>query len=177
MWATCAVLSTRTGNQTCSPGERCFQANRRTIASTRTCSVSWICRPADSVGRLEPVPDTAQVDEPFAHTNRHHHAPTSYRPNAFCSRARPIDPAATQTCSADVGAASGTQRPQRIRAWGEVSPLRHSNGLRPGHRSSLSGIGREPVLDCITLAAPVCRAHLAVLFSLAMQEVFFILSS
>jgi hypothetical protein len=34
-----------------------------------------------------------------------------------------------------------------------------------------------PVVGCITLGAQVWRAHLAVLFSLAMQEVFFILSS
>jgi hypothetical protein len=140
------VLSTRTGNQTCSPGERCSQANRGTIASSRACSVSWNCHAADSVGRLEPVPDTAQANEPFAHTNRHHHASTCHRPSALWSRTRPIDPAGTPTCSANVGAASGTQHLERIRVWCEASPVRHSNGLRPSHRPSFGRIGMVPVL-------------------------------
>jgi len=136
------------GNETkhASLRERCSQANRGTIASTRACSVSCSCHAADSVGRLEPVPDTAQADEPFVHTNRHHHASTSHRPSALWSRARPIDPAGTQTCSANVGAASGTQRLERIRVWCEASPVRHSNGLRPGHRPSFGRIGMVPVL-------------------------------
>ncbi len=79
-----------------------------------------------------------RLDEPFAHTNRHDHASTSHSPSTRCSTARPIDTAGTQTCSADVGAASGTQRLWRIRASCETSPLRYSNCLRPGHRSSLS---------------------------------------
>jgi hypothetical protein len=146
VWAAYAVFSTRERSQTGSPGERRSQANRRALASIRACSISCTCHGADPVGRLEPVPDTAQADEPFTHTNRYDHASPSHRSSTLCSGARPIDPAATQTCSTDVGAASGTQRLERIRAWGEASPLRHSTCLRPSHRPSFGRIGIVPVL-------------------------------
>src|SRR5258707_13518027 len=76
-----------------------------------------------------------------------------------------------------MGTTVGTQCLWSIGASREASPLRHSDGLRPGHRSSLPRIGRKPVLYCTKLGAQVWRAHPVVLFSLAMQEVFSIRSS
>lgn len=147
MSAACAVFSTRQSNQACSPGERCSQANRRTLSPTRACGISWRCRPADPVGRLESVPDTAQADESFAHTNGHHHASASRSSNARCSRSLPIDTTATQTCSVDMGTAFGTERLWRIRAARETSPVRRSNCLRPCHRPSFGCIGMVPMLS------------------------------
>lgn len=147
MSAACAVFSTWPSNQTGSPGERCFQANRRTLSPTRTCGISRRCCAADPVGRLEPMPDTAQADESFAHTNGHHHASASRSSNAQCSRSLPIDTTATQTCSVDVGTAFGTERLWRIRAVRETSPVRRSNSLRPCHRPSFGRIGMVPMLS------------------------------
>lgn len=141
------VFSTRKRNQASSPGECCSQANRRTHATARACGVSFPCHTTDPVGRLEPMPDTAQADKSFAHTNGHYHASPSRSSSARCSRSPPIDTAGTQTCSVDVGTASGTQRLWRIRALRETSPVRHSHCLRPSHRPSFHRIGMAPVLS------------------------------
>jgi hypothetical protein len=129
------------------------------------------------VGRLGPMSDTAQADEAFTDTNCHHHTSASHSIGTRCCRPPSVDTAATQTCSVDMGTASGTQRLWCIRALCEASSLRHTGCFCPGHRSSLSRVGKQSLLGLLSCSVLRGGEHVSSCFFHSLCKRFSFISS